>query len=71
MNNIQIIFYKIKQVVFFVGRTLTGEDEPQQLTKRAAMYNSRIEWINEHRQELIDLITNEMNKNHPPTTIST
>lgn len=34
------------------------------------MYNSRIEWINEHRQELIDLITNEMNKNHP-TTIST
>jgi hypothetical protein len=53
------------KVVFFVGRTLTGEDEPQQLTKRAAMYNSRIEWINEHRQELITLISDQMNLNHP------
>lgn len=55
----------LSNVVFFVGRTLTGEDEPQQLTKRAAMYNSRIEWINEHRQELINLISDEMIKNHP------
>jgi len=52
----------ISNVVFFVGRVISGEDDADQLKSRAAIYNARIEWLLDNKETLGSIITREMNK---------
>jgi homoserine kinase type II len=52
----------ISNVVFFVGRVISGEDEPDQLVTRAGMYNTRIGWLLDNRAVLRQMIAAEMGK---------
>lgn len=55
-----IILRVLSNVVFFVGRTLTGEDEANALMTRAAAYNARIEWIRTSREIITNIICKYM-----------
>lgn len=57
-----IVLRILSNVVFFVGRTITGEDDAEQLTSRAGMYSARIEWLLDNRETITKLIEREMAK---------
>lgn len=52
-----IILRVLSNVVYFVGRAVAGEDGIESLTTRAEMYYTRIKWIHEHKQDIIDIVS--------------
>jgi len=50
-----IILRILSNVVFFVGRGISGEDTFDALTTRAKMYYERIQWIKDNRQKIVDI----------------
>jgi hypothetical protein len=48
--------------VYFVGRKIGGEDTVEPLTTRAEMYYNRLLWINDHKDEIIDIVKTRMLK---------
>jgi len=57
-----IVLRILSNVVFFVGRTITGEDSSASLTSRAALYSARVEWIYTNEQTIVDMIKAKMLK---------
>jgi Ser/Thr protein kinase RdoA (MazF antagonist) len=55
-----IILRILSNVVYFMGRAIAGEDGYESLTSRAGNYYSRIAWITQNRQKIIDLIPESM-----------
>ncbi len=47
-------------VVYFVGRALSKEDDIYSITTRLENYNTRIEWVNANAQAIIDSITTKL-----------
>lgn len=47
-------------VLFFIGRSLAGEDTIEAFTKRAKMYADRVVWVNSNRQAITDAICSQM-----------
>ena len=54
-----IILRILSNVVYFVGRAVSGEDSIDSLTTRAEMYYNRIQWIKTHKNEIIKIVTNK------------
>ena len=50
-----IILRILSNVVFFVGRGISGEDTFDALTTRAQMYYERIQWIKDNRKKIVDI----------------
>lgn len=50
----------LSNVVYFVGRSLGGEDDISSLTTRIANYCGRVEWINANSAKIVDLIKAKM-----------
>jgi len=57
-----IVLRILSNVVFFVGRTITGEDSSASLTSRAALYSARVEWIYANERTIVDMIKTKMLK---------
>lgn len=53
------------QVIYFVGRAISGEDTIDSLTTRADMYATRMEWVSANRQRIIDCIVQLMEERDP------
>lgn len=53
------------QVIYFVGRALSGEDTIDSLTSRAEMYATRMEWVSANRQRIVDCIAQQMKARDP------
>ena len=51
-----IILRILSNVVYFVGRAVSGEDSIDSLTTRAEMYYNRIAWIKSHQDDIINII---------------
>eukprot|EP00277_Geminigera_cryophila_P003996 CAMPEP_0179431170 /NCGR_PEP_ID=MMETSP0799-20121207/16122_1 /TAXON_ID=46947 /ORGANISM="Geminigera cryophila, Strain CCMP2564" /LENGTH=349 /DNA_ID=CAMNT_0021207957 /DNA_START=7 /DNA_END=1056 /DNA_ORIENTATION=- len=49
-------------VLFFIGRSLAGEDTIEAFTKRAQMYADRVVWVNSNRQAIVDAICSKMSE---------
>jgi len=43
----------LSNVVYFIGRSLAGEDDISALTTRVQMYYSRVAWIKQNRPAII------------------
>jgi homoserine kinase type II len=52
----------LSNVVYFVGRAIAKEDGIESLTKRAGTYNTRVKWINDNAQAIIDCVASKMLK---------
>ena len=50
----------LSNVIYFIGRVISGEDSPDQLISRAGLYNSRIEWLIDNRRVVSDYIASKM-----------
>jgi homoserine kinase type II len=46
--------------VYFVGRTLAGEDTIDSLTSRADMYAERCVWVRNNRDKIVKCISDKM-----------
>lgn len=55
-----IVLRILSNVVFFVGRTITGEDSPSSLTSRADAYSARIEWILGNKDKIVNMVKEKM-----------
>eukprot|EP01036_Dinobryon_divergens_P031397 gene31397-40787_t len=50
----------LSNVVYFVGRALAGEDSLDSLITRADTYATRVQWIKNNRQAIVDLISEKL-----------
>ena len=50
----------LSNVVYFVGRSIAKEDGIESLTTRAATYNTRVKWIRDNSQTIINCIRSKM-----------
>lgn len=50
----------LSNVVYFVGRSLGGEDSIASLTTRAKTYSGRVNWIKENKEKIIEIIDKKM-----------
>jgi Ser/Thr protein kinase RdoA (MazF antagonist) len=55
----------MSNVIYFVGRAISGEDTIDSLTTRAEMYATRMEWVSANRQRIIDCIAELMSEKDP------
>jgi Ser/Thr protein kinase RdoA (MazF antagonist) len=46
----------LSNVVYFVGRAITNEDNISSLTKRIENYTTRVRWIKDHEKEIQDIL---------------
>lgn len=51
-----IILRVLSNVVYFIGRAYAGEDTLDILVSKAETYYTRIKWIHDHKQTIVDLI---------------
>ncbi|KAG8471237.1 hypothetical protein KFE25_009658 [Diacronema lutheri] len=61
MINLRIM----SNVVYFVGRAISGEDTIDSLTTRADMYATRMEWVSANRQRIVDCIVQLLQERDP------
>ena len=47
-------------VLFFIGRSLAGEDTIEAFTKRAQMYADRVVWVNSNRAAIVEVVCAKM-----------
>lgn len=51
-----IILRVLSNVVYFVGRAVAGEDTLDILINKAETYYTRIKWIHDYKQQIIDIL---------------
>lgn len=51
----------LSNIVYFVGRHIAGEDNISSITTRIENYARRVDWVKEHKDEIVQMIVNKMN----------